>query len=77
MPDLNALLIVFQLYEKPMKIRVCAGYCATKTTDRNGTDEARAGIAENIRFAKEVDDIRASGKSLLSMPPSAPMRALH
>ncbi|HNZ93753.1 MAG TPA: putative aminohydrolase SsnA [Rectinema sp.] len=41
------------------------GILCYETTDRNGTDEARAGIAENIRFAKEVDDIRASGQKPL------------
>ena len=41
------------------------GILCYETTDRNGTDEARAGIAENVRFAKEVDNIRASGQKPL------------
>lgn len=37
------------------------GILCYETTDRNGPDGARAGLAENIRFAKEVDAARARG----------------
>jgi len=37
------------------------GLLCYETTDRNGMDGAKAGVRENVRFAKEVDAIRASG----------------
>ena len=37
------------------------GILCYETTDRNGMDGAKAGIAENLRFAHEVDALRASG----------------
>jgi putative selenium metabolism protein SsnA len=36
------------------------GILCYETTDRNGVEGARAGVAENLRFAKEVDELRAS-----------------
>ncbi len=41
------------------------GIVCYETTDRNGMDGARAGVAENLRFAREVDAIRASGRKPL------------
>ncbi len=38
------------------------GILCYETTDRNGADGARAGVRENVRFAREVDAQRASGK---------------
>jgi putative selenium metabolism protein SsnA len=37
------------------------GILCYETTDRNGSEGARAGVAENIRFAKEIDAARARG----------------
>ena len=37
------------------------GILCYEATDRNGPGGARAGVAENIRFAKEIDDARARG----------------
>ena len=37
------------------------GILCYETTDRNGPAGARAGLAENLRFAREVDEIRARG----------------
>ena len=36
------------------------GLLCYETTDRNGMDGARAGIAENLRFAREIDADRAA-----------------
>jgi putative selenium metabolism protein SsnA len=38
------------------------GLLCYETTDRNGLDGSKAGIRENLRFAKEVDTMLASGK---------------
>ena len=37
------------------------GILCYETTDRNGPEGARAGLAENTRFAAEIDDLRARG----------------
>ena len=37
-----------------------------ETTDRNGIEGARAGVAENVRFAKEIAADRAAGKAVLT-----------
>jgi len=41
------------------------GILCYEATDRNGMDGARAGVAENLRFAREVDGMRANGKKPL------------
>lgn len=41
------------------------GVICYETTDRNGKEGARAGVRENLRFAKEVDAIRGSGRAPL------------
>jgi len=41
------------------------GLLCYESTDRNGMQGARAGVAENIRFAKEVDASRKAGKEVL------------
>ncbi len=41
------------------------GLVCYETTDRNGPEGAQAGIAENLRFAREVDNERASGREPL------------
>lgn len=41
------------------------GILCYETTDRNGALGAREGVAENLRFAKEVDAMRAKGKKPL------------
>lgn len=41
------------------------GILCYEATDRNGMDGARAGVAENLRWAKAVDAQRASGKDVL------------
>ena len=38
------------------------GLLCYETTDRNGLEGARAGVAENLRFAREIDGERAAGK---------------
>lgn len=37
------------------------GLICYETTDRNGMEGARAGLRENVRFAREVNGLRASG----------------
>ena len=37
------------------------GLLCYETTERNGIDQAREGIAENVRFAKEIDALREEG----------------
>jgi len=37
------------------------GILCYETSDRNGSAGARAGVAENIRFAREIDDARMRG----------------
>ena len=39
------------------------GLVCYETTDRNGMDGARAGVAENVRFAREIDAERAASKA--------------
>lgn len=41
------------------------GILCYETTDRNGPEGARAGLAENLRFAREVDAARARGAAPL------------
>ena len=41
------------------------GVLCYETTDRNGMDGARAGVRENLRWAKAVDDARAAGQEPL------------
>ena len=53
----GSLSIIRQAYEQT-GVR---GILCYETTDRNGMDGARAGVAENIRFAREVDALRAQG----------------
>ena len=38
------------------------GILCYETTDRNGIEGAKAGVAENLRFANEVDALRVSGR---------------
>jgi putative selenium metabolism protein SsnA len=38
------------------------GLLCYETTDRNGMEGARAGLAENLRFAREIDGERAAGR---------------
>ncbi len=38
------------------------GLVCYETTDRNGPEGARAGVEENLRFAREIDADRAAGK---------------
>ncbi len=49
------------------------GILCYETTDRNGMDGAKAGVAENVRFAKTVDAARKSG----SPPPVEAMIGGH
>lgn len=44
----------------------CRGLLCYETTDRNGREGARAGVRENVRFAKEVAADRAAGKAVLT-----------
>lgn len=53
----GSLSIIREAYEA-VGVR---GILCYETTDRNGMAGARAGVAENVRFAKEIDAIRASG----------------
>ncbi len=57
----GSLSIIREVYEQT-GVR---GILCYETTDRNGMDGARAGVAENLRFAREVDAIRASGRKPL------------
>jgi putative selenium metabolism protein SsnA len=41
------------------------GILCYETTDRNGEAGARAGVAENLRFAREVDALRTEGRKPL------------
>ena len=38
------------------------GLLCYETTERNGVDGARAGVRENVRFAREIDAARAAGE---------------
>lgn len=42
------------------------GILCYETTDRNGMVGARAGLRENLRFAREIDEIRAGGGHTLT-----------
>jgi len=53
----GSLSVIRQAYEE-VGIR---GILCYETTDRNGPAGARAGIAENLRFAREIDGSRARG----------------
>lgn len=53
----GSLSVIRQAYEE-VGLR---GILCYETTDRNGAEGARAGIAENLRFAHEVDGMRARG----------------
>ena len=55
----GSLSVIRQAYEE-VGLR---GILCYETTDRNGADGARAGLAENLRFAREVDGMRARGSS--------------
>lgn len=57
----GSLSIIREAYEQT-GVR---GILCYETTDRNGMDGARAGVAENVRFAREVDDTRAQGRKPL------------
>jgi len=54
----GSLSIIREAYEK-VGIR---GLLCYETTDRNGMEQARLGVQENIRFAKEIDAMRKAGK---------------
>lgn len=53
----GSLSIIREAYET-VGVR---GILCYETTDRNGMAGAKAGVAENLRFAREVDALRASG----------------
>ena len=57
----GSLSIIREAYEQT-GVR---GILCYETTDRNGNAGARAGVAENIRFAREVDSLRAQGRKPL------------
>ncbi len=54
----GSLSVIRQAYEE-VGIR---GLLCYETTDRNGMEGARAGVRENLRFAREIDGDRAAGK---------------
>ena len=53
----GSLSVIRQAYER-IGLR---GLLCYETTDRNGLEGARAGVGENLRFAREIDAQRASG----------------
>ncbi|MDP3179299.1 MAG: putative aminohydrolase SsnA [Spirochaetaceae bacterium] len=57
----GSLSVIREAYEE-LGLR---GILCYETTDRNGPEGARAGIAENLRFAREIDELRASGRASL------------
>jgi putative selenium metabolism protein SsnA len=57
----GSLSVIRQAYEKT-GIR---GILCYETTDRNGLDGARAGVAENLRFAREIDTSKKKGSPFL------------
>jgi len=57
----GSLSIIREAYEQTGM----RGILCYETTDRNGNAGARAGVAENIRFAREVDSLRAQGRKPL------------
>jgi putative selenium metabolism protein SsnA len=54
----GSLSVIRRAYEE-IGVR---GLLCYETTDRNGIEGARAGVAENLRFAREIDADRAAGK---------------
>ncbi len=54
----GSLSVIRQAYEE-VGLR---GILCYETTDRNGADGAHAGLSENLRFAREVDGMRARGQ---------------
>ncbi|MFA6508189.1 MAG: putative aminohydrolase SsnA [Treponemataceae bacterium] len=58
----GSLTVIRKAYEE-VGVR---GLLCYETTDRNGMDGAKAGVKENIRFAKEVAADRAAGKAVLT-----------
>jgi putative selenium metabolism protein SsnA len=58
----GSLTVIRKAYEE-IGLR---GLLCYETTDRNGMDGARAGVRENVRFAKEVAADRAAGKEVLT-----------
>ncbi|HTX74145.1 MAG TPA: putative aminohydrolase SsnA [Rectinemataceae bacterium] len=57
----GSLSVIRKAYEQ-VGIR---GLLCYETTDRNGREGARAGVRENVRFAKEIDAARAKGEKPL------------
>jgi putative selenium metabolism protein SsnA len=55
----GSLSVIREAYEE-IGIR---GILCYETTDRNGMEGARAGVRENLRFAREVDSARAASKA--------------
>lgn len=55
----GSLSVLRQAYEE-IGIR---GLLCYETSDRNGMEEARAGLRENLRFAREIDSDRAAFKA--------------
>ncbi|MCE5255452.1 MAG: putative aminohydrolase SsnA [Spirochaetaceae bacterium] len=53
----GSLSVIREAYEE-VGLR---GILCYETTDRNGMEGARAGLAENLRFAREIDAARARG----------------
>ena len=54
----GSLSVIREAYEE-IGIR---GLLCYETTDRNGMEGARAGVGENLRFAREIDADRAAGR---------------
>jgi putative selenium metabolism protein SsnA len=54
----GSLSVIRQAYER-VGIR---GLLCYETSDRNGMEGARAGVRENLRFAREIDQARAAGE---------------
>jgi putative selenium metabolism protein SsnA len=63
----GSLSVIRQAYEE-IGIR---GLLCYETSDRNGREGARAGIRENLRFAREIDEARSAcaGKEAGARPP--------
>ncbi|HET7839131.1 MAG TPA: putative aminohydrolase SsnA, partial [Rectinemataceae bacterium] len=61
----GSLSVIAKAYEE-VGIR---GLLCYETTDRNGMEGAKAGVRENVRFAKEIDAARAAAKAKGSRPP--------
>ncbi len=55
----GSLSVIAKAYEE-IGIR---GLLCYETTDRNGMEGAKAGVRENVRFAKEVDAARAAARA--------------